>query len=114
MAHSGGIMSPRVTLLCTLLLAFAFAAPAVAQEEETSRFSGAFQLDVTNAYYFRGILQEREGVILQPWLELYANLYSADDGLVRDVTVGAGIWNSFHSERTGSTSERSWWYEVDY
>lgn len=107
-------MTPRVTLLCTALLAFAFAAPAVAQDEETSRFSGAFQLDVTNAYFFRGILQEREGVILQPWLELYANLFSSDDGLVRDVTVGAGIWNSFHSERTGDPHERSWWYEVDY
>jgi hypothetical protein len=97
------------------LLSLSFAAPAVAQEEEeTSRFSGAFQLDVTNAYFFRGILQEREGVILQPWLELYANLYSSETGFVRDLTIGAGIWNSFHSERTGAPRERSWWYEADY
>lgn len=107
-------MNPRVTALCSALLALALAAPAVAQEEETSRFSGAFQLDVTNAYFFRGILQEREGVILQPWLELYANLYSSDDGFLRDLTIGAGIWNSFHSERTASGGNNSWWYEADY
>jgi hypothetical protein len=108
-------MTPRVTALCaSLLLALSLAAPAVAQEEESSWFSGAFQLDVTNAYFFRGILQEREGVIIQPWLELYANLYSSEDGFLRDFTIGAGSWNSFHSERTGASDTMGWWYESDY
>jgi hypothetical protein len=108
-------MFPRVTVLCSVLLALALAAPAVAQEEEeTSWFSGVFQTDITNAYYFRGILQEREGVIIQPWMELYANLYSSEDGFIRDVTIGAGMWNSFHSERTLAGSRNQWWYEADY
>jgi hypothetical protein len=117
-------MIPRVTFLCASLLALLLAAPAVAQDEPESRFSGMFQLDVTNAYYFRGILQEREGVILQPWAELYYSLYSSDDGFIRDVTIGAGMWHSFHSERTlagynptrgtDGGDQNQWWYESDY
>jgi hypothetical protein len=111
-------MTPRVTVWCASLLALLLAAPALAQDEDTSPISGIVQLDVTNAYYFRGILQEREGVILQPWAELYFNLYSSEDGFIRDVTIGAGAWNSFHSERTfaGSTDggdQNQWWYELD-
>jgi hypothetical protein len=106
-------MNPRVTALCSALLALALAAPAVAQEEE-SAFSGVLQLDVTNAYFFRGILQEREGVILQPWTELYYSLYSSEDGFLRDLTVGGGVWTSFHSERTGATQDPQWFYEADY
>jgi hypothetical protein len=106
-------MNPRVTALCSALLALALAAPAVAQEEE-SAFSGVLQLDVTNAYFFRGILQEREGVIIQPWTELYYSLYSSEDGFLRDLTVGGGVWTSFHSERTGATQDPQWFYEADY
>jgi len=113
-------MTPRFVAVCASLLALALAAPAVAQEEEeSSRFSGMFQLDWTNAYYFRGILQEREGLIFQPWAELYVNLYSSEDGFLRDLTIGAGMWNSFQSERTlaGSVDggdQNQWWYEADY
>jgi hypothetical protein len=106
-------MAPRVTALCASLLALSLAAPAVAQDEATDRFSGIFQLDVTNAYFFRGILQEREGVILQPWAELYLSVYSSEDGFLRDVTIGAGAWNSFHSERTLNRDQNQWWYELD-
>jgi hypothetical protein len=105
-------MTPRVTVLCASLLALVLAVPAAAQDDE-SPISGIVQLDVTNAYFFRGILQEREGIILQPWAELYLNLYSADDGFLRDVTIGAGAWNSFHSERTLNRDQNQWWYELD-
>jgi hypothetical protein len=106
-------MNRRVTALCSIVLAIAAAAPALA-EEEASRFSGVAQLDVTNAYFFRGILQEREGIILQPWTELYFNLYSSEDGFIRDVTIGGGVWTSWHSERTGHTQDPQWLYEADY
>lgn len=95
-----------------VLVTLGLALPAFAEEE--SPFSGVFQLDFTNAYYFRGILQEREGTIFQPWMELYANLYSSEDGFVRDVTVGGGTWLSFHSERTLAAEDPSWLYEADY
>jgi hypothetical protein len=109
-------MTARDTALCSVLLALALAAPAAAQDDADvfSRFSGVAQLDVTNAYFFRGILQEREGVQIQPWTELYYNLYSADDGFLRSVTVGGGTWLSFQSERTLNEDGPEWLYEADY
>jgi hypothetical protein len=120
-------MIARVTVLCSAL---AFAAPVAAQqttttevvevdvevEEDVSPFSGVFQLDVTNAYYFRGLLQERDGVQIQPWTELYYNLYSAEDenAFLQDITVGGGTWLSFQSDRTGATQDPQWLYEADY
>ena len=112
-----------VALAAVLALAL-LAAPAVAEEdlaeaeieeagEETSRFSGALQLDITNAYFFRGILQEREGFIAQPWTELYVNLFSSEDGPIRDVTIGGGVWASWHSEKTLAEGKPSPVYEVD-
>ena len=107
-------MTTRATTLFAAILALGLSTPAFAQEEAESRFSGIFQLDTTNAYYFRGILQEREGIIFQPWTELYASLYSSEDGFLRDVTVGGGMWLSFHSERTLAAEDPQWFYEADY
>ena len=108
-------MIARVTVLCSALLAVALAVPAAARAEtEEAKFSGVFQVDVTNAYYFRGILQEREGVQIQPWTELYYSLYSSEDGFLRDVTIGAGTWLSFQSERTLASQDPQWLYEADF
>jgi len=98
--------------MLTLLLA----SPMLADDpapKETPLITGVAQLDVTNAYYFRGILQEKQGAVLEPWMELYANLYSSEDGFLRGVTLGAGIWNSVHSERTAHSNGPQWWYESD-
>ncbi|HEU4427567.1 MAG TPA: hypothetical protein VFT98_02340, partial [Myxococcota bacterium] len=65
-------------------------------------------------YYFRGILNENDGLIAQPWGELYANLYSSEDGLIRDVTAGVGVWLSIHSEETLATNSPHSLYEADY
>ena len=67
-----------------------------------SRLSGTVQADFTNAYFFRGIRQERDGFIFEPWGELYYNLLqSPTTAPIRDITIGAGVWNSFHTEETG-------------
>jgi len=87
---------------------------SLAQEEAESRFSGVAQLDLTNAYYFRGILNEKRGLIAQPWGEVYANLYSSETGLIRDVTVGFGVWLSIHSEETLAANSPPSLYEADY
>jgi hypothetical protein len=82
--------------------------------EDASRFSAAFQIDFTNAYFFRGIQNERDGFIAQPWGELYFNLFSAEQGLIRDVTIGGGVWNSWHSEKTGRDHSPGPLYETDW
>ena len=79
-----------------------------------SRISGTVQFDFTNAYYFRGILNERASFIWQPWAELYLNLYGSDDGIIRDFTVGFGVWNSVHDRKTLAEHSPSNLYETDW
>lgn len=85
-----------------------------AGEEDSSPFSGIVQVDLTSAYFFRGIMNERDGWIWQPWAELYYSAYSADDGFIRDVTFGAGVWNSIHSEHTLAQDSPREFYETDW
>jgi hypothetical protein len=115
------------TTLLGALLALAPLAPAAAQDEVTevavaeveeeeadaSRWSGVLQVDFTNAYFFRGMLNERADTIVQPWGELYLNLFGSDEGLIRDVTVGVGSWSSIHDDKTGYEHSPSNYYELD-
>lgn len=79
-----------------------------------SRFSGSIQADFSNAYYFRGILQERDGVQAQPWGELFYNLFSSEEGFIRDASIGAGVWASFQTENTLAQNDPRSLYEVDW
>jgi len=99
------------------LAALGLAGAAAAEDEDAgplSRFSGSLGVDFTNAYIFRGIVQEDDGFIAQPWAELRYNLYSSETGLIRDVTVGGGVWSSFHSEETLASNAPTWLYETDW
>jgi hypothetical protein len=90
------------------------AGDAAPGDEPTSPFDFEIGVDWTNAYYFRGFLQEREGVIVQPWFELGVTLTEEDS----DVAVRAfgGTWSSIHDERTDadtSSDVLEYWYELD-
>lgn len=67
----------------------------------------------TSEYWFRGFLQENQGVIAQPYAELGVGLVAPEDERYSlDATIG--IWNSLHSEKTGATGAGpSTWYESD-
>jgi hypothetical protein len=113
----------RAQLVVAATAALVVAAPAFADEaeaeapEETgfmSRFSGIIQSDFTNVYFFRGILQEKHGFIAEPWGELYFNAFSAEEGPIRDVTLGAGVWASFHTEETLAVDGPHSLYETDW
>jgi hypothetical protein len=99
------------------LVAFALLAALVApraRAEEESRFSAMAQIDLSNAYIFRGIMQEKRGLIAQPWGEVYANLYSSESGFLRDITAGVGVWLSIHSQETLAANQPTSVYEADY
>lgn len=83
-------------------------APVAAPSERAVR--GAVGLDFTTAYWFRGILQENQGVIAEPWAELGWRLLGGD-GFVRDVDLTFGTWNSLHDGPTGGSG--GVWYESD-
>jgi hypothetical protein len=93
------------------------AGPAAADEEEgpnRGRVSVSIGSDITSAYFFRGILNERDGFIWQPYGDLNVNLYSGD-GFIRSVDAAFGAWASFQSEKTLATHDGpSNLYEVDY
>jgi hypothetical protein len=104
-------------ILAPVLLA---AAPGFGQDEavvEPPPNTGAihFELGVdwTSAYFFRGLLQEDDGFIVQPWLEVGVKLYESDNAALGLVI---GSWHSFHDRETGAASSDSFrdtWYEAD-
>lgn len=106
-----------------LVLAAFVLAPAVGGAEEakapnTGRISLSAGLDYTTNYYFRGIVQETEDLILQPYGSLTFKLYEGTAGLT-GLSLTAGTWNSLHWGPTGvdggaSTTDPEVWYESDF
>ena len=98
MFHSNG---PVATWLGS---AFVFAVlglmPSTAQAQDAeSRVSGTVGGDATHAYFFRGIVQEREGFIFQPYGEIDFRVFEGAEGLT-GVDFFVGMWNSWHSAAT--------------
>lgn len=94
--------------------------PGVRDEEEpggldTGRISLALQSDFTTAYFFfRGILQERNGLIWEPSGDISINVYEGG-GLLSSVDLGFTVWASVHSNKTlASGSGPSNLYELDF
>ena len=80
----------------------------------SDRVHVSLSLDYTSQYFFRGLVQETDGLILQPGIEIGFDLVDNDD-----FTLGAyvGGWSSFHDERTGATDPDEFvsrWYEFDF
>ncbi len=74
-------------------------------------FLGGF--DLANAYMFRGLLQDDTEVVLWPYVEAAADLFSGTGG-VKKVTFHLGTWNSLHTGVTGyNDGFGKLWYESD-
>lgn len=92
-------------------------ASAHLQAPATDSVSGTFGLDFATAYFFRGILQENQGLIGQPHLELD---YTLTDGTPNEALQNLdflfGTWNSLHNGPTGSAGNgrKDAWYEGDF
>ncbi len=89
-------------------------APLV-DELKKSAITGDLGVNFVSQYVLRGLVYENQGVIAQPYLNLYFNLYEGD-GFINKVSLIAGIWSSIHSRHTdahpGSTVPA--WFEFDY
>jgi hypothetical protein len=82
-------------------------------DELGTAISVQLNLDYTTAYFYRGIIQEDSGLILQPAARMTVNLHEGDafklDGF-------SGVWNSFHGQQTGAQTHgdfTEYWYEAD-
>jgi hypothetical protein len=104
----------RVFAVVTLLMLAGclFSASAVWAGKNEGRISLGAGTDFATAYYFRGIIQEDEGFIAQPYADATFNLYDKGEGF-NSLGVTLGIWNSFHDEQTGAAGDPKSWYEAD-
>jgi hypothetical protein len=82
----------------------------------TGRVSISAGVDWTSAYFFRGIKQETEDLILQPYGEVSFKLVE-NAGALTALSLTGGIWNSLQTGPTGSdsptASDPKIWYEFD-
>jgi hypothetical protein len=73
-------------------------------------------VDFTTQYWFRGLAQENQGLIAQPWIDLGFGLYEGD-GALNSIDLNVGIWNSWHGTNPtgtgGAGSDPELWYEAD-
>ena len=95
-------------------------APGSAQAQvNTGKVSFNTGIDMSHAYFFRGIRQEDEGFVAQPYADINFNVWSDDDAAgLTGVDFTLGIWNSLHSGPTGSDAPGDgnvkMWYEYDF
>jgi hypothetical protein len=86
---------------------------AQAGDPNPGRMTFTAGLDFANAYMFRGLRQEDTELVMWPFVEGAANLYSSDEG-IKSVTAHIGSWNSLHTGATGSDGiSGKMWYESD-
>ncbi len=79
-----------------------------------SFISGDLGVNFVSEYISRGLVLENQGVIAQPYTDLYFKLYEGT-GFINKVSLNLGIWSSVHSHvqgPVGSTTRN--WYEFDY
>jgi hypothetical protein len=98
------------------------ATAAAAAEEpapNTGRLSLSAGVDVPTDYYFRGIVQETEDYIIQPYGELTFKLFESKTALTA-LGLTLGTWNSLHGGPTGlrgsdesGVRDPELWYESD-
>jgi hypothetical protein len=85
--------------------------PDTSAAETENPFGIQFNLDFTNAYFYRGIIQQDDGLIVQPAAKFTLNLHE-DDDLKIDALLGT--WNSFGENGGTNTGDLiSDWYESD-
>jgi hypothetical protein len=95
-----------------LLAGEAESTPAIAPAPAPSKINALFQLDVSDHYITpRGLNVENDGIIFQPLMLFFANLYSSDTGFVDSVSLTAGMWSSIHTEKSGP--DPGHWNEFD-
>lgn len=71
-------------------------------------------VDTTNAYFFRGIVQEDDSFAIQPWVEVEVDLFESNE---YQYSAFLGLWNSIHGEATvgGAGTDDEFlenWYEA--
>jgi hypothetical protein len=85
------------------------------EEIKKSAISGDLGVAFCSQYILRGLIYENQGVIAQPYLNLYFKVYEGE-GFINEVKVILGIWSSLHSRHTDAHPDSTVpaWFEFDY
>ena len=90
-------------------------AKKVVEPVQESCITGDIGFDVVSNYVTKGIVQNNQGFIIQPYANLHFRIYKGA-GALTSITADVGIWNSFQSHRgrgpVGQTTSN--WYEFDF
>jgi hypothetical protein len=100
----------------TVALVSGFLTSGAMAQSNNGKASFSTGVDFSHAYFFRGIVQERSGIIAQPFMDMTFSLFEATEGL-NSVTFTIGQWNSLHtgpSGNDGSAANVAAWYESDF
>jgi len=83
---------------------------------QESCITGNIGLNVTSNYIRQGIVQENQGLILQPYADLHFRIYQGS-GPINSIVADIGIWNSIHDNnrvgRPGRVGTPNW-FEFDF
>lgn len=88
------------------LLGVSSASAQEAPPVNTGKVAFSTGFDLVTEYWFRGIGQENEGLILQPWIDVSFELLATED---MTLTGSVGLWNSVQDATPGDA-----WYESDF
>jgi hypothetical protein len=98
---------------CIACLATAQEPSTEPAEEPSSPFTLTLGADIVTAYYFRGIPQENQGLIVQPYVTGALKVFESESGWLNAVTLSGTTWNSLHNGPTGEGDDPAIWYESD-
>jgi hypothetical protein len=95
-------------LILPAALAVCFMPTAQAQAD----VHGLFNWDFSDHYITpRGLDTENQGIVVQPLLLLFWDLYSSKTAAIDDVSLTTGVWNDWDSHESGATP--GYWNEID-
>jgi len=101
-----------VSLLGGVALLVAQPGAAWSQDMLGANVNGLMAFDFATDYVTpRGLHVEDEGLVTQPLLLVFWKLRAAPKAAVTDITLTTGLWNSFHSVKSGANPSR--WNEID-
>lgn len=118
MDHRSSTKRWRGCLGLAALVAAISATPSAHAEWGVPKIGLSAGADITTAYFFRGILQERDGFIFQPYAEVDIPFWESAEGAVDPISRASfffGSWNSIQSKATLASPSSEWanFYEAD-
>jgi hypothetical protein len=102
----------RLRPLLGLLALCVLVTSATAPRARAQNVHGLINFEFSDHYITpRGLDTENQGLVFQPLLLLFWDLYSDKTSAINDVSLTTGVWNDWDSHQSGATPGN--WNEID-